>query len=60
MSPLLRAKVRRDTYGSFCQLAVRHGATDVHILSSTETEFEVEVEGSAETVKSLQRVLIGK
>ena len=60
MSPLLRLTVRRDTYSSFCQLAARHGVADIQILSSTDTEYEVELVGSADAIENLQRVLIGK
>jgi hypothetical protein len=52
--------VRRHTYPALCQLAARHGVADIQILSSTDTEYEVEMVGSPDAIDNMRRVLIGK
>ena len=50
-------KVSRPLYGKFCQNAINHGATDVHIVSSTETRFVVHVAVNAEDIEELRKAL---
>ena len=49
--------VSRPLYAKFCQNAINHGATDVHIVSSTETHFVVHVAVNAEDIEELRKAL---
>ena len=56
MSRLI-VNVARPLYGQFCQGAIKHGAIDVHIISSTNTEYVVDVTVSREDVEGMKRAL---
>jgi hypothetical protein len=49
--------VARPLYAKFCQNAINHGATDVHVVSSTETQFVVHVAFNVEDIEELRKAL---
>jgi len=53
----LIVNVARPRYGEFCGDAIKHGALDVHIISSTDTEYRVEMTVAAENMGKLKRGL---
>ena len=56
MSRLI-GNVSRPLYAKFCQNAINHGATDIHIVSSTDTHFVVHVAVKAEDIDELKKAL---
>jgi len=54
---LLVLNVARPLYAKFCQKAINHGATDVHIVSSSGTQFVVHVAVNAEDIEELRKAL---
>jgi hypothetical protein len=57
MSDSLHLTVPREEYSELSRVAVNCGADDVHIVSSTDTEYEVDVVGSGKAIESLQNYL---
>lgn len=53
----LRVTVRREDYPEFCRISAWPDVADIQILSSTDTEYEVEVVGSANVIDNVRRLI---